>query len=341
MPMKFLILSVSLIFVIGSALTLHLVNGLTAVLTLLLLTIAGWEFLTRPVIQIASLNARLWIVAGLLCLAGLLVPSSLLVDHPLSIQQPFGTLFDITLFILPSLGLIFVDLLIQTGIASLVESQDAVRDESARLPARSGFASKGGWFAIILGLLLLARILYNLYWLNVWDQTQDSIEFMWMILPLTTALFAALLLIEPLAQKARLVGPLYLLLIPASLIATYLFAGQVDYRQLTADRAARISQAIQAYHARQGVYPQTLGQLTPWYLLTIPSPVIINGAGWCYDGGDEYYRLGAVFRGNWWDPAITGRIYATQGKVPDLPPLCQREIIEFKNRDPGFWLRGN
>jgi hypothetical protein len=339
--MKLLVLLSMIILVIGSAIILHLVNGLTAILALLMLTIAGWEFATRPVIKLAQTNARLCMVAGLLCLAGLLVPTSLLVDHPLSLPQPFGTLFDIALFILPSLGLIVFDLLIQTGIVSLVERQDAGGDESAQRPARPGPATKGGWFAIVLGLLLLARILYNLYWINVWDHTVDSIEFLWMILPLLTALFAALLLIEPLAQKARLVGPLYLLFVPALLIATYISAGQVDYRQLTADRAARIDQAIQAYHARQGVYPKNLGQLTPLYILAIPGPVIINGAGWCYDGGDEYYRLGAVFRGNWWDPVITGRVYETQGIVPDLPPLCEREIVEFKNRDPGFWLRGN
>jgi hypothetical protein len=338
--MKLLILLASIVFVIGSAVLLHLVNGLTAILALLLLTIALWEFAARPVIQINT-HPRLWIITGLLCLAGLLAPTSLLVDHPLSLTQPFGTLFDLTLFILPSLGLIVVDLLVQTGIGFLVEGPAASGDESLGQPARPGPAVKKGSFVIILGLLLLARILYNLYWLNVWDQTQDSLEFIWMILPLLTALFAALLLIEPLAQKARPVGPLYLLLVPALLIATYNSARQVDFRQLTAERAARISQAIQAYHTKQGVYPQDLGQLTPWYMLAIPGPVIINGAGWCYDSGDGYYRLAAVYRGNWWDPVITGRLFKSQGKVPDLPPLCQREIATFKNRDPGFWLGGN
>jgi hypothetical protein len=339
--MKLLVLLALIVIVIGSALLLHLVSGLAAVLALLMLTIAGWEFAARPVIKLAGTNARLWIITGLLCLAGLLVPTSLLVDHPLRLLQPYGTIFDTTLFILPSLGLVLVNLLIQTGIVSLVESQDAGRDESPGPLLPPGLAARGGWFAIILGLLLLARILYNLYWLIVWDKTRDSIGFFWMILPLLAVLFAALLLMEPLAQKARAVGPLYLLFVPASLIAVCQYAGQVDYRQLTADRADRINQALQAYHAKQGVYPQDLGQLTPGYMLAIPGPVIINGAGWCYDGGDDYYRLGAVYRANWWDPVITSRIYETQGIVPDLPPLCQQEIASFKNRDPGFWLGGN
>jgi hypothetical protein len=109
-------------------------------------------------------------------------------------------------------------------------------------------------------------------------------------------------------------------------------------RQLTEVRAARINQALEAYHARHGVYPETLGQLSPWYMLTIPSPVIINGAGWCYNGGNSYYRLGYVYREHWSAPQISGRLFKSQGNVAGLPELCDREIADFKRRNPGFWL---
>ena len=69
-------------------------------------------------------------------------------------------------------------------------------------------------------------------------------------------------------------------------------AQRVDFRQLKGERTGWTSQAIETYYARKGSYPQDLRQLTPWYVLSLPGPVIIYGQDWCYDGGDDYYRLG-------------------------------------------------
>jgi hypothetical protein len=334
---KLFILLTLIVLVIGSAFILHLIDGLLVILALLLLIIAGWEFATRPVVQINP-NARLWIIAGFLCLAGLLVPTSLLPDHPLGLPQPFGTLAAITIFILPPLGLILVNLLMQTGINFYIEWKDAGTAENVDQQDAHQPTGRAVLFVFILAILLLGKILYNFYWLIVWDSTYDAIDFMWLFFPLLAILIAAFLSIKPLADKTRLVGPLYLLLAPILLISVYASAKQVDFHQLTEARAAFISQAVEAYHARLGVYPENLGQLSPWYLLTTPSPVIINGAGWCYNGGDGYYRLGYIYRGHWSDPAITGRLFKSQGEVTSLPALCEKEIADFKNRNPGFWL---
>jgi hypothetical protein len=335
---KLLILLALIVLVIGSAVILHLVNGLSAILALLLLIIAGWEFAALPVIKIGQSTTRLWIIAGLLCLAGLLLPTSLLPDHPLGLPQPFGTLAAITIFILPSLGLILVNLLFQTGINYYIEWKDASKVENVDRQAPHKPAGRVILFVFILAFLLLGKILYNFYWLIVWDITYDPIDIMWLFFPLLAILIATFLSIKPLTDKTRVIGPLYLLLAPLLLISVYASAKQVDFHQLTEERATSISQAIEAYHVRVGHYPQNLQQLTPWFMLTIPSPVIINGAGWCYNGGDGYYRLGYVYREHWSAPLITGLLFKSQGEVAGLPALCEKEIADFKNRNPAFWL---
>jgi hypothetical protein len=136
--------------------------------------------------------------------------------------------------------------------------------------------------------------------------------------------------------RTKLAGLLYSLLIPALMIAASAGAQRVDFRQLTEERAGRASQAIEAYYAREGRYPQDLRQLTPWYVLSLPGPVIIYGQDWCYDGGDDYYRLGYVYREHWSDPRLTGRIYRTIGEAPDLHGMCEEEIIALQRRYPGY-----
>jgi hypothetical protein len=121
-------------------------------------------------------------------------------------------------------------------------------------------------------------------------------------------------------------------------------AQRVDFRQLTEKRAELANQAIETYYLREGRYPQDLQQLTPGYVLSLPEPVIIYGQDWCYDGGDDYYRLGYVYREHWSDPRLTGRIYRTKGEVPDLPRMCEREVVALQERYPDsmyeYWMEG-
>ena len=66
--------------------------------------------------------------------------------------------------------------------------------------------------------------------------------------------------------------------------------------------AAQVSQAVERYYAQEGRYPEKLQQLIPWYLLSVPEPVLINGLDWCYDGGADYFRLGYADREHWSAP---------------------------------------
>ena len=120
------------------------------------------------------------------------------------------------------------------------------------------------------------------------------------------------------------------------MIAVSARAQRVDFRQLTEERAERVSQAIETTYTRKGSYPQDLQHLIPWYVLSLPGPVTIYGQDWCYDGGEDYYRLGYVYREHWSDPDLHGRIYRAKGKVPDLPGICAEEIAALEKRYPFF-----
>jgi hypothetical protein len=156
-------------------------------------------------------------------------------------------------------------------------------------------------------------------------------------------LFSGFMLLFTRTGGAKPAGFLYLLLIPA-LIAISARAQVVDFRQLTEERAERVSQAIETYYARQGHYPQDLRQLTPWYVLSVSAPVIIYGQDWCYEGGGDYYRLGYVSRQHWSDPRLTGMIYGAKGEGPEPYWLCEEEVIALQKHCPDYpyeyWIPG-
>jgi hypothetical protein len=346
---KLPILFVLVVVLIVLLAALMLPNSLPLIEAIMLLAITIWGAASLQYIIVQRTRARLWVYAGFLTLAGLVVPTSLLPDHRLGLPQPLGTLVAVIIFILPSLGITLVGLIFQTGINDYIEWKQTITAEN---PYRQAVNQPNGrvvWFVFMLAILLLGKTLYNIYWLLVWDSTYDSFDFLWIVLPIFAAFVTVLASIKSLVgmsrsarnEKITFAGAVFLLMIPVLLITTYGSANQVNFRQLTEERATRLSQAIEAYYARKGVYPQNLGQLTPWYLLAIPVPVIINGADWCYDGGDGYYRLGYINRENWSAPQITGRLFKSQGDITNLPPLCEREIAELKKLDPGFWMGGN
>jgi hypothetical protein len=126
------------------------------------------------------------------------------------------------------------------------------------------------------------------------------------------------------------------LIIPVLLIAVSALAQRVDFRQLTVERAKQVSQAIETSYDREGRYPQNLMQVTPWYMLSFPGPVIIYGQDWCYDGGDTYFRLGYVYREHWSDPRLIGQIYSAKGELSNLDPMCEDEVVALQKRYPGF-----
>jgi hypothetical protein len=136
--------------------------------------------------------------------------------------------------------------------------------------------------------------------------------------------------------RTRLAGPSYWLLLPV-LLALSTWAQSVGFRPLTNERAEQVSQAIIAYHTREGRYPRDLHQLVPFYLLWLSNPVIMFGEeGWCYYGGQDFYRFGYLDRDHWSSPIVFGRLYSFQGHPPLKVDVCQSALAAYRRERPDY-----
>jgi len=290
---------------------------------LALLIIPCWPLAAALALAARRMGSGVWIFAGILMLAGLFLPAS-------ALEAIFPH------FLILSLALVVAALLLSSGLNLYKAWRQAKVAESGGSQApvkqdgRSAAASLG------LSALLLVKALHNLYWLTVWDNTYDPLGYLWLVFPILAALCAGVFLFIALPDRVKPAGYFYSLLVLALLIGVSARAQRVDFRQLTEERAGRVSQAVESYYAQERRYPQDLRPLTPWYALSLPGPVIIYGQAWCYDSGDDYYRLGYVYSEHWSDPRLSGRVYKAKGEVPDLQPLCKEEIAAIQERYPDY-----
>jgi hypothetical protein len=272
----------------------------------------------------------MWMTAGLLMLAALVLLAVMLIEPQVVTPFPIPKAIDwaqtIAFVSLPAIVVIYAALLFNIGVSRFQERAGqnggaGVDDLSDRLSA--GRTSSG---MFILSTLLLGVLLYDLYWLAIWDSTTDSLDYLWIYGPVLTAVFAGVLIASLLPWKVKWMGLCYALLIPVLMIVVFNFGKGINFRQLTDSRAARITQAVEAYYSREGRYPQQLRQLTPGYMLSIPSPVIIQGGNWCYQSGADYFRLGYLDRDHWSSPILFGRVYSAKGNSPLNVDVCQQTI---------------
>ena len=96
----------------------------------------------------------------------------------------------------------------------------------------------------------------------------------------------------------------------------------------TERRAEKINQAILRFYQERGQYPQALTDLTPVYLLYLPTPFIIPHQDWCYQAGSDYYRLGYVYRDYFSTPASV-KVFAAAGQPPDPFWACDAEAAKY------------
>ena len=346
MKTKYLSLFVLIILVIMGWLTCGIIWGfqfsLQNTARWIGLAIACCLFGSALVLAAIRWNANLWIFAGLLTLLFLLLPiSNILKIFPARDAEPFGSLEALTLFLIPSVALIVAALLLYSGLGIYKKWQDAKHLENAEAlkdKDTNTLRNQAGKLAaiLILGTILIAKAFHNFYWLTVWDNTTDPLGYIWLVFPIFAAFFSGLLLSILLPTGQKWVGIGYALLISALMISVSADAQRADIRVLTEKRAERVSQALESYYAREGTYPQDLQQLIPRDILSLPEPMIIFGQAWCYDAGADYYRLGYIYRLDWSDPRLIGRIYKAEGQMPDLPLACEHEVAAIKERDPHY-----
>jgi hypothetical protein len=127
-------------------------------------------------------------------------------------------------------------------------------------------------------------------------------------------------------------------LVPLLLFGAFRYGWAVSYHEITEKRANQIQHAIESFHIENGTYPEELRELVPNYLFWIPEPVILRGESWCYQGGRDFYQLGAYFR-EYFSTPLSLQIYASAGKFPVEIWDCEQRLPEMKARydPPSFY----
>jgi len=208
-----------------------------------------------------------------------------------------------------------------------------------RIPAAQGDHSKSAFRAwsptflrFGLAILLLAGLIYTILWGSIWDQPSDSmigIVLSWFCS--LVSIGAGMLMAFTLSGRQRIASLIFLIVVPVLLFQGFNLGWQISNLEITAGRATRIQRAVERFYEREERYPETLDELTPRDLLWIPGPVILQGEGWCYQGGTHYYRLGAFYR-DFFSSPLSVKVYAQAGMPPEMGWECSARLAEMKAR---------
>lgn len=186
---------------------------------------------------------------------------------------------------------------------------------------------------LTLGVISFGLLLYVYRWLWLWDGVDDGIRWYFMILVSGIASLSAGMVIAMtmtgIRRWAGLIFPIAVmgLIYLAGMTSFGIWNGITNYT-ITEERAARIQEAIENHRAKTGWYPLELEELVPGELWRVPLPMIMMGQGWCYQGGSNYYRLGAVYREHWSSPYLEARVYASAGEVPEGTWECDEKLAD-------------
>jgi hypothetical protein len=190
-------------------------------------------------------------------------------------------------------------------------------------------------FMVGLAISLPLYLAYIIFWGSVWDQTSDGLYGIFLSqLAGIIAIGTGMVMTIALRGKSRLVGILFMVAVPIMLNQPFEMGWRVSYHEITESRAARIARALDQFKDREGYYPEALEILTPRDLLYIQQPMILAGREWCYQGGQDSYRLATYYR-EYFSMPVSLRIYASAGEPPAGTWECEEKLAEVKARyDP-------
>jgi hypothetical protein len=315
-----------------------LVFGLALVVLLVLALSSGGGYVSGPLIAASALVLALtwalmrssWalvavVIALILGGLALLNQDALLntwVLWPDWLRMPL----QILMFVSPAATVPLAAVLIVTGLRSIPQSRMAAAGMRALRP----------WLPVILRLglvlLLLGYYAYTIVWLSIWDHTSDGIGGVWLSMQAQLiAIGAGMLMALSTAGKRRVAGLLFAVLVPLLMAQANQWGWDVSYHVLTEGRAARIRSAVESFQAREGRYPQALGELMPRDLWLIERPVILRGEDWCYEGGRDFYQLAAIYR-EFFSSPLSIHVYASAGQSPAVGWECDARLSALQAR---------
>jgi len=309
---------------------------LPATLAIVALMVYWWIETDPLVLLISAITALVWqswewrgkrrwlaYLALLLLLfmvcAGYLIPTSWLMNRS---KWLYGPILIGNLFVWPIVAVVLVARLVYISIAG---------DQPSNWPATVIRLAATVLLLLVIGDLIVTE--------TVWVKAEDSLS----VIPVVVfivATAAAMLLAWAVTGWRRLGALGFVLLV--TLTASYAFNLGSWYALsppwLTEVRAEKIERAIQRYYECEGRYPIRLANLTPFYLWRIPQPMIFRDQTWCYEGDDDYYRLGYVHQRLFGVPPeyISIRIHAAVGEPPESSWPCDDELERAKSKAPGY-----
>lgn len=213
--------------------------------------------------------------------------------------------------------------------------------------------------SVILAFALAALLIYKAKWTENWHQTLSHLVLAGLLvlglnaivvrsgilikatgraaedhLPfgeVLVAIIGGMVLTGAMQGRRRLAGLAFVTLVPALIAGSYALGWQFDPQAITRYRADRLTQAIVRYHTDVGVYPLSLTALTPNYLPFILGPLTGRDQVWCYESGQDYYRLGYVYYQRYYgptfpDPYYEIKIHSSAGQLPDGSWICDDEL---------------
>ncbi|OGO32793.1 MAG: hypothetical protein A2Z16_03690 [Chloroflexi bacterium RBG_16_54_18] len=281
------------------------------------------------------INLQLLVILGLVTLGLYALPFPLSSDS-LGDASPIA-LFFTSLLLLPALAWFSAAMLLGTNLLPGVNSKNSASEEIKKQPATGWARNRYIVTSLILSAALLLVSLHHLFWIFAWDATSDSIGVILLIPVMWIALGAALLLVLLLWRQRRVLGMTASVLFLAAVTVITQIAMHINFRQVTEERVRQVSQALERHFDALAGYPHELAELEPWYMWSVPVPMIIYDMDWCYEGGGNYFHLGYVTREHWSSPELIIRSYSSAGKDPDGLLDCSAQLMVLEARIPGLY----
>ena len=301
-------------------LVIPLANGLSSLVNMALIVALIFTLTWRSLAWHGIWRMAAILVLSFLFLASasqVLLPNPVLYDLPRGLSSP---LFAMATFYWPVAAVALAARMIQLGLRGF--SGSWLRDWRALVPRLP---------RLLFAALLMCYLAYQLTIAVIWDRATDGLGavFLGEVL-FFTCLVAVMVLAESKTAQERYTksAVLFSTLLVVFILGACIIGGSNSPPEITAARAARIDRAIQRYYQRHERYPADLYELVPGYLVYLPQPVIFRDQTWCYQGGEDFYRLGYVYQPGFGAPKnqIAIRLSASSGQplVPDWP--CEDEL---------------
>jgi hypothetical protein len=134
-------------------------------------------------------------------------------------------------------------------------------------------------------------------------------------------------------KRSLYVGLFFTIFCPILFLGVYAAGWRLNPHAITVSRAGRIAQALREYYQETGTYPQGLDSLTPGYLPLLLGPLNGRGQRWCYQAGEDFYRLGSIFFQRYYNPDMYYKIdvHSGAGEPPQGPWMCDEELQRMKD----------